>query len=83
MDFNNHLLLLQKLKEGEDPLGIPLFHATFWIQVHSLPSGTYTEAMAKQFGNFVWVFRDYDAKAIEQAFEIICVFVWNWMCGSL
>lgn len=45
--FNNHLLILHKLRDGEDPLGVPLFHIVFWVQIHDLPNGMYMEAMAK------------------------------------
>ncbi|KAK5834505.1 hypothetical protein PVK06_018386 [Gossypium arboreum] len=62
--FNNHLLVIHTLKEGDDPLEVPLLYANFWVQIHNLPLGMYLEAMAKQFSDFVGVFLDYDAKAI-------------------
>ncbi|MBA0817647.1 hypothetical protein Gohar_021814, partial [Gossypium harknessii] len=37
--FNNHLILLHKLKVGEDPTSIPLIYSDFWVHVHDLPSG--------------------------------------------
>lgn len=45
-------------------LTVPLFYTTFWVQVHSLPTEMYTKAMAKQFGDFIGKFKDYDAKAV-------------------
>ncbi|MBA0850993.1 hypothetical protein Goshw_010900 [Gossypium schwendimanii] len=36
----------------------------FWVQIYNLPHGFFTEAIAKQFGDFIGVFVDYDVKAI-------------------
>ncbi|PPS06923.1 hypothetical protein GOBAR_AA13726 [Gossypium barbadense] len=35
---------------GANPLKVPLFKLTFWVQIHNLPNDMYMEAMAKQFG---------------------------------
>lgn len=37
--FNNHLLVLRRLKLGEDPLKVPLEHVMFWVQIHDIPLG--------------------------------------------
>ncbi|MBA0838052.1 hypothetical protein Goarm_010149 [Gossypium armourianum] len=60
--FNNHLLILHRLKENEDPLLVPLVFTNFWVQVHDLPPGFFSEKMAKQFGNFIGTVIDYDMK---------------------
>ncbi|KAA3465169.1 nucleolin-like [Gossypium australe] len=59
--FNNHLLILQRITNGENPVTMPLNHTEFWVQVHDLPPGLMTEAMAKQFGNFCGKFIEYDS----------------------
>lgn len=58
--FNNHLVLMKKILPGEDPMTVPLEYAEFWIQIHDLPPGLVSEAMARQFGNFLGEFLEYD-----------------------
>ncbi|MBA0794073.1 hypothetical protein Gohar_018432 [Gossypium harknessii] len=41
--FNNHLILLHKLKVGEDPTSRPLIYSDFWVQVHDLPPGYFLD----------------------------------------
>ncbi|MBA0675514.1 hypothetical protein Goari_017054 [Gossypium aridum] len=62
--FNNHLLVFHHLKQGEDPLEVDLLYTEFWVQIHNLPLGMFTEAIAKQFGDFIGAFMDYDVKTI-------------------
>ncbi|MFQ6662351.1 hypothetical protein Gotur_030209, partial [Gossypium turneri] len=62
--FNNHLLVFHHLKQGEDPLEVDLLYTEFWVQIYNPPHGFFTEAIAKQFGDFIGVFVDYDVKAI-------------------
>ncbi|MBA0790797.1 hypothetical protein Gohar_015422 [Gossypium harknessii] len=59
--FNNHLLILCKLERGEDPMKIPLVFVPFWVQIHDVPVGLFSKNFAKQLGNFVGVFLEYDA----------------------
>ncbi|KAH1106856.1 hypothetical protein J1N35_010624 [Gossypium stocksii] len=59
-NFNNHLLIIHWLKEDEDPMQIPLVFANFWVQVHDLPSGSFLKVVARQFGNFIGKFIEYD-----------------------
>ncbi|MBA0818648.1 hypothetical protein Gohar_003642 [Gossypium harknessii] len=59
--FNNHLLVLHKLSKGEDPLRVPLISASFWVQVHDVPIGFYSENLAIQLGNFIGIFQEYDS----------------------
>lgn len=58
--FNNHLLILYKLKVGEDPLQVPLVFTPFWVQIHEVPIGLYSENLATQMGNFLGNFLEYD-----------------------
>ncbi|MBA0805970.1 hypothetical protein Gohar_005449, partial [Gossypium harknessii] len=62
--FNNHLLVFHHLKGGYDPLEVDLLFTEFWIQIHNLPPGMFTEKIARQFGKFIGNFVDYDSKAI-------------------
>ncbi|MBA0783464.1 hypothetical protein Gotri_001173 [Gossypium trilobum] len=51
--FNNHLLVLHRLRKGEDPNFVPLVFVEFWVQVHDLLPGFYFEEVARQLGKFV------------------------------
>lgn len=41
-----------------------LLKAAFWVQIHNLPTGMYTEQMTKQFGKFIGEYVEYDAKTM-------------------
>ncbi|MBA0812487.1 hypothetical protein Gohar_026454 [Gossypium harknessii] len=58
--FNNHLLILHKIQMGEEPLLVSLYLSEFWVQIHDLALGLMTETMAKQFGDFLGQFLEYD-----------------------
>lgn len=58
--FNNHLLVLYKLQWGEDQLKVPLIFSPFWVQIHDVPVGLYSEKLAVQLGNFLGYFLEYD-----------------------
>ncbi|XP_052483022.1 uncharacterized protein LOC128036167 [Gossypium raimondii] len=62
--FNNHLLILHKLQWGEDPLRIPLILSPFWVQVHDVPIGFYSESLAMQLGNFIGIFQEYNSSSL-------------------
>ncbi|MBA0701385.1 hypothetical protein Goari_027379, partial [Gossypium aridum] len=58
--FNNHLLILSKLKRDEDLLKIPLVYVPFWVQIHDVPIGLFSENLAKLPENFIGAFLEYD-----------------------
>ncbi|KAG8475108.1 hypothetical protein CXB51_032045 [Gossypium anomalum] len=58
--FNSHLLLLHRIQKGEDPSVLLLNSFEFWVQIHELPAGLMSESMARQFGDFLRKFLDYD-----------------------
>ncbi|MBA0826275.1 hypothetical protein Goarm_011142 [Gossypium armourianum] len=60
--FNNHLLVFHCLRPSKDPLLVPLIYSYFWVQIHDLPPGLFSEAVARALGNFVGLFEEYDAK---------------------
>ncbi|MBA0626364.1 hypothetical protein Godav_004043 [Gossypium davidsonii] len=64
--FNNHLLLLHRLQEGDDLNLVPLCYAYFWVQVHDLPSRFFSDYVAEQLGDFVGKFLEHDIKQITQ-----------------
>lgn len=43
-----------------DPLEIPLFELSFWVQLSGLPNGFMTESVGKQLGDFFGSFLSYD-----------------------
>ncbi|MBA0672213.1 hypothetical protein Goklo_000004 [Gossypium klotzschianum] len=49
---------------SEDPLEVDLLYTEFWVQIYNLPPGFFTEAIARQFGDFIGAFVEYDVKAI-------------------
>ncbi|KAA3482176.1 nucleolin-like [Gossypium australe] len=67
--FNNHLLFLQRIPIGGNPLTMQLNQTDFWVQVHELPPGLMNENMAKQFGNFCGKFIDYDVSNLSSGFR--------------
>lgn len=62
--FNNHLLILYKLQWREDPLKVPLILTPFWVQVHDVLIGYYSENLAMQLGNFLGNFMEYDGSSL-------------------
>ncbi|MFQ6627573.1 hypothetical protein Gotur_006201 [Gossypium turneri] len=58
--FNNHLIILQRVPIGVNPVVMELNHTEFWIQVHDLPPGLMSVSMAKQLGDFCGKFLEYD-----------------------
>lgn len=59
------------LKEGEDPLTVPLFSVDFWILIHDLPLGFMSETAARQLGDFVGNFIEYDGATIQLGYKRI------------
>ncbi|MBA0737738.1 hypothetical protein Gogos_011186 [Gossypium gossypioides] len=37
--FNNHLLMIHRLEDGDDSMNVPLIYAIFWVQGHDIPPG--------------------------------------------
>ncbi|MCI08776.1 DUF4283 domain protein, partial [Trifolium medium] len=60
--FDNHTLVLNMLKEDEDPRDVPLFSIPFWIQIHNLPAGFMSHKTGKNIGNYIGEFLEYDEK---------------------
>ncbi|KAH9670971.1 reverse transcriptase domain-containing protein [Citrus sinensis] len=54
--FDQHILLVKRLEENEQPQNIPLFFTSFWIQVYNLPVGFMSEKILKDIGSYIGVF---------------------------
>ncbi|XVF55969.1 hypothetical protein PTKIN_Ptkin06aG0078500 [Pterospermum kingtungense] len=57
--FDNHLLLLHHLQKDEIPDQVSFVTTTFWIQIHTLPTGYMSEAVGKRIGSFIGSFLEY------------------------
>ncbi|KAH1130500.1 hypothetical protein J1N35_001878 [Gossypium stocksii] len=68
-NFNSHLLVMHQLKDGDEPMVVPLFIVDFWVLIHDLPDGFMPEMVAKQLGNFIGVFIEYDVKVVSLGYK--------------
>lgn len=59
--FNNHLLIVYCLQDGENPLMVDINDCHLWIKVHALLAGCMWETMTK-FGSFLSKYIYYDSK---------------------
>lgn len=59
--FDNHILILQRLKQGEFPTQIPLNLVPFWVQIYDLPFGYISEPIGRQLGDFIGQYLSYDS----------------------
>ncbi|MBA0871292.1 hypothetical protein Goshw_023814, partial [Gossypium schwendimanii] len=74
--FNNCCLFIHKLAYGENPKDVNFHYADFWFQVHDLPSRFTSEPLARNLGNVMISFLDYDASSrmnVFSNFMRICV----------
>lgn len=60
--FDNAMLVISVIPQGEEPLNVPLLHLSMWIQLHDLPTGLMSESVGKQLGDFFEEFLEYDHK---------------------
>ncbi|XP_074352720.1 uncharacterized protein LOC141691867 [Apium graveolens] len=60
--FDNAMLAISKIPQGEEPLNVPLWSLEIWIQIHDLPKGFMSEAVGRQLGDFFGEFMEYDMK---------------------
>ncbi|CAN0926117.1 hypothetical protein LINGRAHAP2_LOCUS35153 [Linum grandiflorum] len=49
--FNGVLLIVHELQPGEFPDQVPLTHIPFWVQVHHLPFGYFSEDVGRALGD--------------------------------
>ncbi|MBA0791049.1 hypothetical protein Gohar_015651 [Gossypium harknessii] len=67
--FNNHLLIIHCLKKDEDPLQAPLVFSPFWVKIHDLHPGFFSESIAIQLGPFIGKYLEYDSKQINRGLK--------------
>ncbi|KAL8531535.1 hypothetical protein ACS0TY_008217 [Phlomoides rotata] len=58
--FGSHPLILRQLKFGEIPLQVSLNKLRYWVQVHDLPVGAFSEGVGRVLGNYIGRFVLYD-----------------------
>lgn len=58
--FDNHILVLGRMRMGVPLQEIVLNHVDFWIQIHNLPIGFMSEFVGRTLGNYIGEFLDYD-----------------------
>ncbi|MBA0635427.1 hypothetical protein Godav_024387 [Gossypium davidsonii] len=51
---------------GEDPVKVLLVLSTFWVKVYELPQGLFSEFIAKELGDFIGKFMEYDSKILSR-----------------
>ncbi|XP_062080236.1 uncharacterized protein At4g02000-like [Humulus lupulus] len=54
--FNIALVILERLKEGENPRGVPLNSMEIWVQVYNLRAGFMSDRVLKACGDFIGQF---------------------------
>ncbi|CAN1786969.1 Uncharacterized protein At4g02000 [Linum perenne] len=62
--FDQSLLILRELKEGETPESVELCYADFWIQVRDLPAGLYSMTVGRALGDYIGKFLEYDPNSL-------------------
>ncbi|MBA0770678.1 hypothetical protein Gotri_019281 [Gossypium trilobum] len=62
--LNNHLMVFHRLENGEDPVKVTLLFVNFRVQVHDLPMGLFSKTIARQLGEFLGKFLEYDSKSL-------------------
>lgn len=67
--FNKHLILFHLVGKGEKHLQVPINNTQFWVQVHNLPGGFMLEGMARQLGNLIGQFVEYDKRTITKGYR--------------
>ncbi|XP_074336796.1 uncharacterized protein LOC141673970 [Apium graveolens] len=60
--FDNAMLVMSEIPDGEEPQNVPLWHVNMWMQVCDLPSGFMSEVVGKHLGDFFGEFLEYDSK---------------------
>ncbi|XP_031111263.1 nucleolin 1-like isoform X2 [Ipomoea triloba] len=67
--FDQSLLVLHRMQPSECPNDIPLCKAEFWVQVHKLPIGFFTENIAKAIGDYLGEFIRADRRNFEGSWK--------------
>lgn len=60
-NYENHMIMLEKLRIGAPLKDIPLFHINLRVGIHNLPIGMMKENVGRGLGNYIGEFLEYDA----------------------
>ncbi|KAL4319330.1 hypothetical protein GQ457_18G014620 [Hibiscus cannabinus] len=77
--FNNHLLILHRLRVGEDPMLVVLHYVNLWVYVHEVPLGFMSEKVVQVLGNFIDSFISYESKGIALGYNTQETYVSKWL----
>ncbi|MBA0642824.1 hypothetical protein Goklo_027165 [Gossypium klotzschianum] len=67
--LTNSVVHFPSLRNRGNLLLVPLSLSEFWVQIHGLPPGLMTETMAKQFGDFLGQFLEYDTTILTMGIQ--------------
>ncbi|KAJ8762818.1 hypothetical protein K2173_022947 [Erythroxylum novogranatense] len=59
--FNKCIMLIHQWKEGKNPMDIDFTHIDVWVQFHGLPMGFASETLARNIGNVMGTYLDYNS----------------------
>lgn len=59
-NFENYLLVVDRVKIGKALEDIPLFHVDFWVQILNLPVRLVLESVGRPIANYISEFVEYD-----------------------
>lgn len=54
--FDQHILIVKRLEENDQPQNVPLWFTSFWIQIYNLPIGFIYEKVLKDIGSYIGTF---------------------------
>lgn len=60
--FDKKQLIIQRLKEGDNPKEMTLNRLEMWVQIHDLQVGFMSEKVIKDVANYIGVFVESDPK---------------------
>ncbi|XP_031126222.1 uncharacterized protein LOC116028601 [Ipomoea triloba] len=63
--FDQNLVLLRRLEDGDDPMIVALTKASFWIQMHDVPVGFMSDKVARMIGNHVGIYEQSDSRSFD------------------
>ncbi|XP_052292008.1 uncharacterized protein At4g02000-like [Citrus sinensis] len=58
--FDQHILLVKRLGELEQPHAVPLYYTSFWIQIYNLPISFLSEKVLRNIGDYIGEFQASD-----------------------
>lgn len=63
--FEQAMLVYHQVKEGEDPMAVPLQHVEMWVQIYDIPRGFLSENILKSVGASVGTYIRSDPNTFE------------------